>query len=111
MYGGHITDDWDRRTNSTYLKVLIKPAILTGMNITLAPGFRSPPQDKFDRVAYENYVTEKLPAEDPRMFGLHPNAEINYLTNQGETLFFTILSCTGGGSSAGGGGKDAIVKE
>ena len=81
MYGGHITDDWDRRTNSTYLEVLIKPAILTGMNITLAPGFRSPPQDKFDRTMYENYVTEKLPVEDPRMFGLHPNAEINYLTN------------------------------
>jgi len=43
MYGGHITDDWDRRTNRTYLEVLIKPAILTGMNMTLAPGFRSPP--------------------------------------------------------------------
>jgi dynein heavy chain len=28
MYGGHITDNWDRRTNSTYLEVLIKPAIL-----------------------------------------------------------------------------------
>jgi len=24
MYGGHITDNWDRRTNSTYLKVLIR---------------------------------------------------------------------------------------
>jgi len=24
MYGGHITDDWDRRTNATYLKVLFK---------------------------------------------------------------------------------------
>lgn len=81
MYGGHITDDWDRRTNRTYLEVLIKPAILTGMNLTLAPGFRSPPQDKFDRTAYVNYVNEKLPVEDPRMFGLHPNAEINYLTN------------------------------
>jgi dynein heavy chain len=111
MYGGHITDDWDRRTNRTYLEVLIKPAILTGMNLTLAPGFRSPPQDKFDRTAYVNYVSEKLPAEDPRMFGLHPNAEINYLTNQGETLFFTILSCSGGGGGGGGGGKDAVVKE
>ena len=49
MYGGHITDDWDRRTNSTYLQVLIKPAILTEMNLTLAPGFRSPKPDKFDR--------------------------------------------------------------
>lgn len=24
MYGGHITDDWDRRTNAAYLKTLIK---------------------------------------------------------------------------------------
>jgi len=111
MYGGHITDNWDRRTNSTYLEVLIKPAILQGMNITLAPGFRSPPQDKYDRTMYENYVTEKLPPEDPRMFGLHPNAEINYLTNQGEDLFRTILSCTGGGGGGGSGGKDAAVKE
>jgi len=80
MYGGHITDDWDRRTNSTYLLVLIKPAILTGMNLTLAPGFRSPPQEKFNREAYVKYVDEKLPVEDPRMFGLHPNAETGYLT-------------------------------
>lgn len=28
MYGGHITDNWDRRTNNTYLKVIIKPEIL-----------------------------------------------------------------------------------
>jgi dynein heavy chain len=28
MYGGHITDNWDRRTNNTYLNVLIRPEIL-----------------------------------------------------------------------------------
>ena len=27
MYGGHITDPWDRRTNSTYLAVLLQPHI------------------------------------------------------------------------------------
>lgn len=110
MYGGHITDDWDRRTNSTYLEVLIKPAILTGMNLTLAPGFRSPQPEKFNRDAYVKYVDEKLPIEDPRMFGLHPNAETGYLTSQGETLFFTILQCAGG-SGGGAGGKDQIIKE
>jgi len=111
MYGGHITDDWDRRTNNTYLKVLIKPAILTGMNLTLAPGFRSPDPNKFDRNAYEKYIDEKLPPEDPRMFGLHPNAEIGYLTTQGETLFFTILQCSGGSGGGAGKGKEAIVAE
>jgi dynein heavy chain len=31
MYGGHITDNWDRRTNSSYLHVLIRPEILSQM--------------------------------------------------------------------------------
>lgn len=42
------------------------------------------------------------------MFGLHPNAEIGYLTTQSETLFTTILSVQGGGSS--GAGDDNKVK-
>ena len=27
MYGGHITDPWDRLTNSTYLDVYVEPRI------------------------------------------------------------------------------------
>jgi len=110
MYGGHITDNWDRRTNATYLKVLIKPEIMKGMNLTLAPGFRSPDPAKFDRSAYIKYVEEKLPVEIPQMFGLHPNAEIGYLTNLGEKLFSTILSCSGGSGGGGANKKDAEVK-
>jgi hypothetical protein len=34
------------------------------------PGFRSRPQDKFDRKAYLNYVEERLPNEEPSMIGL-----------------------------------------
>jgi dynein heavy chain len=92
MYGGHITDGWDRRTNNTYLKVLIRPEILNGMQLTCAPGFKSPDPLKFDREAYRKYIEEKLPQESPQMFGLHPNAEIGYLTTTGETLFELILS-------------------
>jgi len=44
------------------------------------------------------------------MFGLHSNAEIGYLTSMGETLFGTILQCSGGSGGGGGKGKDAIVK-
>jgi len=36
MYGGHITDAWDRRTNKTYLDVLIKKDILN-THFNLAP--------------------------------------------------------------------------
>jgi len=108
MYGGHITDDWDRRTNNTYLEVLIRPEILQQMQLTLAPGFKSPDPLKFDREAYRKYIEEKLPPEEPKMFGLHPNAEIGYLTTQGETLFSTIAAVSGGG--AGGTGDTTKVK-
>ena len=91
MYGGHITDNWDRRTNETYLKVLIRPKILEGMQMTLSMGFRSPDPQKFDRNGYSKYIEEKLPIETPQMFGLHSNAEISYLTTSGEFLFTTIL--------------------
>lgn len=106
MYGGHITDDWDRRTNNTYLQVLIRPEILNKMQLTLAPGFRSPDPMKLQRNDYIQYV-DTLPPEAPQMFGLHSNAEIGYLTSQGETLFGTILQCSGGSASSGGKGRDA----
>lgn len=60
------------------------------MNLTLAPGFRSPDPAKFSRQDYVNYV-DQLPIESPNMFGLHSNAEIGYLTNLGDSLFTTIL--------------------
>jgi dynein heavy chain len=85
MYGGHITDDLDRRTNRTYLEKLIKPEILQQMVLTMYyPGFKSPDPMKFDREKYSHHIENNLPAEVPQMFGLHPNAEIGYLTTQAE---------------------------
>jgi len=81
------------------------------MNMTLAHGFRSPKPDRFDRNAYITYVDEKLPPEIPNMFGLHPNAEIGYLTTLGETLFSTILSCSGGSGGGGGNKRDEVATE
>lgn len=110
MYGGHITDNWDRRTNETYLAVLIRPKILEGMQMTLSMGFRSPDPQKFERSHYMKYIEEKLPTESPQMFGLHSNAEISYLTTSGEFLFTTILQCSGGGGGGGTSKKDTVVK-
>ncbi|CAG9313552.1 unnamed protein product [Blepharisma stoltei] len=93
MYGGHITDNWDRRTCNTYLQVLIRPELMSGMN--LAPQFKSPDPARFDYEAYSKYIEEKLPIESPQMFGMHPNAEINYLTATGDKLFTTILDVSG----------------
>jgi dynein heavy chain len=106
MYGGHITDDWDRRTNATYLKVLFKPELLLPNFNLLYHLFKSPDPAKLDYEGYRKYIEEKVPPEVPQMFGMHPNAEIGYLTLQCETLFDTILEVEGGSGGGGGGNKD-----
>lgn len=110
MYGGHITDDWDRRTNITYLKKLIRPQIMENMQLTMSQGFRSPNPAKTTRDLYEGKIDE-LPPENPNMFGLHSNAEIGYLTNLGESLCFTILQCSGSSGGGGGSKKDEMVND
>lgn len=111
MYGGHITDEWDRRTNNTYLKVIIQPGLFKAQQLTRAPGFKSPDPNKFDRNRYEKYIEESLPAEIPQMFGLHPNAEIGYLTTTTESLFQNIMMIQGGASLGTGKKQEDSVKE
>ena len=109
MYGGHITDDWDRRTNSTYLKVLFKPELLLPNFNLLYHLFKNPDPAKLDYDGYKRYIEEKLPAEVPQMFGMHPNAEIGYLTAQCQTLFDTILSIQGGSGQGKGSADDQVM--
>lgn len=106
MYGGHITDFWDRRTNNTYLEVLIKPELLSNCN--LSPGFKSPDPTKFDYDAYKGYIDTKLPIESPVLFYMHSNAEIGYLTNMCDTIFSTILDVQGGSGGAGKGDSGSM---
>lgn len=199
MYGGHITDDWDRRLCRTYLAEYVRAEMLEG-EILLAPGFQIPPnldykvrgalarghelglgrdssrgwcrpgqlrgqpgvtngasvteqeagqqrQDRLDTASgagvwtwsvqprgaarepggsaqrasrgrnilvtragqqtrvpactacspatpsqgYHEYIDENLPPESPYLYGLHPNAEIGFLTVTSEKLFRTVL--------------------
>lgn len=109
MYGGHITDAWDRRTCNTYLQVYQDPEIFSGLE--LAPGFKSPSLADNDYMGYINHAETMMPSESPILFGLHPNAEIGYLTNSTEQLFFNILAITGGGVSGEEGLGNDVVKE
>uniref|UniRef100_A0A668AEI7 Dynein axonemal heavy chain 17 n=1 Tax=Myripristis murdjan TaxID=586833 RepID=A0A668AEI7_9TELE len=102
MYGGHITDDWDRRLCRTYLEEFIKPEMMEG-EVYLAPGFPLP--GNMDYNSYHQYIDETLPAESPYLYGLHPNAEIGFLTQTSEKLFRTVLELQprDGGAGEGGG--------
>jgi len=109
MYGGHITDHWDRITNNTYLEVLIDPKLLHNMNLipSHSPIYRILDPNKSNYVDYQKYI-EKLPTESPNMFGMHPNAEINFLTNLCDATFNAIVDMLGA-SAGGGGGEDGGV--
>ncbi|NXY54865.1 DYH9 protein, partial [Callaeas wilsoni] len=101
MYGGHITDDWDRRLCRTYLEEFIKPEMLEG-ELCLAPGFPLP--GNMDYNGYHQYIDDALPPESPYLYGLHPNAEIGFLTQRSEQLLRTVLELQPRDSSAGQGG-------
>ncbi len=99
MYGGHITDAWDRRTCIAYLKEFQNEGLFNGLE--LAPGFQSPSPNDLEYIDYIKYAETAMPPESPPLFGLHPNIEIGYLTNNTENLFFNILVMSGGGGSGG----------
>lgn len=88
MYGGHITDDWDRRLCRNYLMEYLQPELLEG-DLQFAPGFYAPPNT--DYAGYHRYIDERLPPESPYLYGLHPNAEIGFLAYTSEVMFRTIF--------------------
>lgn len=60
------------------------------------------------------YIDDTLPAESPYLYGLHPNAEIGFLTQTSEKLFRTVLEMQprdGGVGEGGGTTRDEKVKK
>ena len=88
MYGGHISDDRDRRLCKTYLESFDKEDFEGG---ELVPGFPSP-TGLSTMEEYKEYALREFPDESPYLFGLHPNAEIGSLTTQTEFIFSTLLN-------------------
>ena len=70
----------------------------------LAPGFPVPGNS--DYKGYHQYIDDVLPPESPYLYGLHPNAEIGFLTATSDNLFKTVLEMqprdSGGGEGSGG---------
>jgi dynein heavy chain len=119
MYGGHITDYFDRRTNNTYLNVIFNEKLLN--KVELAPKLVAPEPSTMNYDLYLKFIKEYLPLETPSIYGLHPNAEIGFLTSSAEYLFNNMVrlnltgvaataspavSSSAGGSGAGGSGEE-----
>ncbi|KAK2112175.1 Dynein heavy chain 17, axonemal [Saguinus oedipus] len=61
---------------------------------------------------YHEYVDENLPPESPYLYGLHPNAEIGFLTVTSEKLFRTVLEMQPKETDSGAGtGVKAVLED
>ncbi|KAF1380471.1 hypothetical protein PFLUV_G00164080 [Perca fluviatilis] len=91
-YGGHVTDDWDRRLLTTYINDYFCDAAvnqpffrLSSLNSYYIP--RDGPQS-----AYKEYISMLPATEYPEVFGQHSNADIASQIAETRTLFDTLLS-------------------
>eukprot|EP00295_Goniomonas_pacifica_P045819 CAMPEP_0175918472 /NCGR_PEP_ID=MMETSP0108-20121206/11901_1 /TAXON_ID=195067 ORGANISM="Goniomonas pacifica, Strain CCMP1869" /NCGR_SAMPLE_ID=MMETSP0108 /ASSEMBLY_ACC=CAM_ASM_000204 /LENGTH=1079 /DNA_ID=CAMNT_0017241099 /DNA_START=10 /DNA_END=3249 /DNA_ORIENTATION=- len=98
MYGGHITDDWDRKLDLTYLRQYMNEELLEGTE--LFPGFPTP-SSSLTCKQLSDYIESNMPAESPIAYGMHPNAEIGFRLLQADSIFKSILDLQP--RSAGGG--------
>jgi len=107
MYGGHITDDWDRLLCMTYQDFFIRNEILDEME--MFPFSENFPEERFSTPSgaytydgYFEHIETNLTGDTPIAFGLHPNAEIAVKTTEGDMLFRYILELqprTSGGAA------------
>ena len=108
MYGGHITDNLDRRLCNTYLREFMRPEMLD-TDLELAPGFLMP--NSMDYHEYHEYIDESLPPESPYLYWMHPNAEIEFLTVTSQRLFSTVLELQPRETAAAGAGEGGQTRE
>ncbi|KAL0267127.1 UNVERIFIED_CONTAM: hypothetical protein PYX00_009482 [Menopon gallinae] len=113
-YGGHVTDDWDRRLLNTYINQFFSPDALQQQFYRLSslPTYYIPRDGSLD--SYRDYITT-LPNNDrPEAFGQHPNADITSLISETRTLCETLMSLQvqGPGADASGGTskEDKVMK-
>lgn len=55
----------------------------------MCPGFLAPPF--MDYSGYHRYIDEHLPSENPSLYGLHPNIELECLTVTSNNVMRTLL--------------------
>ncbi|XP_034231069.1 dynein heavy chain 2, axonemal [Thrips palmi] len=106
-YGGHVTDDWDRRLLHTYISQFFSDDTLDVAYFRLSSlSAYYVPRDG-SLASYRDYIT-LLPAVDlPQAFGQHPNADITALISETRILTETLSSIQSSASS----GKEGEKKE
>jgi dynein heavy chain len=97
IYGGHVTDEWDRRLLRTFVETTLNEDVLDGAE--LAPDLAVPTALPHDR--YHAYIDANLTVEGPAMVSLNANAEMAHRLRTSTQLLTAITRMR---PSAGRGG-------
>ncbi|XP_054274165.1 dynein axonemal heavy chain 2 [Macrosteles quadrilineatus] len=91
-YGGHVTDDWDRRLLTTYINQYFNEGVLTTpfYRLSSLPKYYVPREGSLQ--SYKDYIVTLPGVDQPQVFGQHPNADITSLITETRQLCLTLLS-------------------
>ncbi|CAH8499452.1 unnamed protein product [Schistosoma intercalatum] len=91
-YGGHVTDDWDRRLLNTYISDYFRDEVLREpfYKLSSLPYYYIPRDGTLN--AYREFVTLLPQIDHPEAFGQHPNADITSQIQETRVLLDTLLS-------------------
>jgi dynein heavy chain len=108
IYGGRVTDDWDRRCMMSIMCRYYCEAILSdGYFFSRGTMYYAPPAEG---VASMLGYVDSLPFDDDHdVFAMHANAEITNRRRVSERLVTTLQNSVGGGAISGS-GNDAVLQ-
>ncbi|XP_076454460.1 dynein axonemal heavy chain 2-like [Babylonia areolata] len=101
-YGGHVTDDWDRRLLMTYMNDFYAEKVLTEplFKLSSLPTYFVPRDNA--KHGYVEYVSMLPSIDHPEAFGQHPNADIASQIQETRLLFDTLISLAPQVTTSGG---------
>jgi len=112
MYGGRVTCDFDRRVLTTYIGEYMGDFLFDTFQpfhfyVNKETDYKLPPQQT---LASSMEMIEQLPlVTSPEVFGLHPNAEISYMTESTRELWSGLVSMQPRGGGGGGVSSEEII--
>ncbi|KAK1331639.1 hypothetical protein QTO34_009597 [Cnephaeus nilssonii] len=91
-YGGHVTDDWDRRLLTTYINDYFCEQALSipSYRLSVLETYFIPKDGSL--ASYKEYISMLPGMDPPEAFGQHPNADVASQITEARTLFETLLS-------------------
>lgn len=109
MYGGRVTDDWDRRIVNTYLHEFMGDFIFDqNQKFYFSRADKDYTIPQVDDMEHFLQAIDEIPLfTSPGVFGLHSNAEIMYFTNSAKSLWMGTISM----QTSDDGGSGAFDKE